>query len=78
MSKCSYCGKEVDVEWDTGFIWTNMDGDLVCSEKCHKAYEKEKNYFLESILPNDSVFAAWLGVPLGWMKNFSSNGGNNA
>ena len=64
MIKCPYCKKEVDPEWDIGFIWINEDGDLVCSELCKKAYEKERDYFCETILKDDKLFASWLGVPV--------------
>ena len=63
MSKCDHCKKEVDVEWDTGFIWTNNDGDLVCSQKCFDAREREMDYFCGTVLNDDKLFAAWLGVP---------------
>lgn len=68
MCKCNHCGKEVDVEWDTGFIWTNMDGDLVCSQKCLDAYEKEKDYFCGTVLNNNRLFADWLGVPVSMIE----------
>jgi hypothetical protein len=64
MSKCSHCKKEVDVEWDTGFIWIGCDGDLVCSETCKQKYEKERDYFCEVVLNDDKLFASWLGVPI--------------
>jgi len=37
MIKCSNenCRKEVDPEWDTGFIWISVDGDLVCAAQEH-------------------------------------------
>lgn len=63
MCKCDYCKKEVDVEWDTGFIWTNTDGDLVCSQKCFDARQKEMDHFCGVILNDDRLFAQWLGVP---------------
>jgi len=47
MSKCLSCKKEVDVEWDVGFIWIGCDFDLVCSKKCFEDYEREKNYFFD-------------------------------
>ena len=59
--QCTQCKKPVDVEWDVGFIWITPDGDLVCSDACLKAYEKEKQYFYEVILPNDNLFQKWMG-----------------
>jgi hypothetical protein len=65
MSKCQNekCGKTVDTEWDTGFIWIGCDGDLVCSEACKNAYHAQVDHFYSSILPNDKAFYAWMGIP---------------
>jgi hypothetical protein len=66
--KCDYCGKSIDPEWDRDCILVNGDGDFVCSKNCFDKREKEKNDFLENILPDDRKFAEWLGVPLQWIQ----------
>jgi hypothetical protein len=52
MSKCSCCGKKIDTEWETGFEWYGLDGDVIhtkCkkiqSEKIDKINKMEDNEF---------------------------------
>lgn len=71
MSLCIQCKKKVDVEWDTGFIWVGCDGDLVCSQECHTTYQKDKDYFFDVVIKDDTLFANWLGVVDGQTKRNS-------
>jgi hypothetical protein len=57
MSKCSCCGKKIDTEWETGFEWYGLDGDVIhtkCkkiqSEKIDKINKMEDNEFNSYIL----------------------------
>jgi recombinational DNA repair protein (RecF pathway) len=44
--KCFVCQKQLK----TNGIRINADGDFVCSPKCKKQYEKDKNYFFSNIV----------------------------
>lgn len=60
MSKCDVCGKEIDVEWDVGFIWIGCDGDVVCSNVCKEKYEKDRDYFFDVVLKDAGLFERWM------------------
>lgn len=59
---CSICGKECEPGIDR-YIILNNDGDYVCSEECERKHNEEKDHFFNNILPNDGLFADWMGVP---------------
>jgi len=54
------CGKECGLD----AVLLNCDGDFACSPECAKEYERQRDNFLNNILPNDELFEAWLGFPL--------------
>lgn len=46
MSKCSCCGKEIDTEWEIGFEWYGLDGDVIhtkCKNNQAKKIERINN-----------------------------------
>ena len=45
-----------------GAVVVNMDGDFACSPECFEEYKKQRDHFLNVILPDDKKFAGWLGV----------------
>jgi len=57
--KCCVCDGECP---EYGSIILNVDGDIACSESCRKRYGKEREHFLNVILPDDEKLANWLGV----------------
>jgi hypothetical protein len=61
MLTCDICKKLIENELD--MVLLNADGDFACSKGCAEKYEKDKNYFFDVILPNNKLFAAWLGIP---------------
>ena len=56
--KCAHCHKDIVLEYKMKLL--NVDGDFVCDDKCYAAYQREKDHFLNVILPDDAKFAAWL------------------
>lgn len=63
MSTCSVCKKPIDPGWNIGLVLLTCDGDFACSDTCADKWRKELDHFLEVILPNDRLYAEWLGVP---------------
>lgn len=69
--RCIRCNKELDVGEDffpSGNILENCDGDFTCGQECHEKHVRERDHFLEHILPDDRRFAQWLGVPEEWVS----------
>lgn len=45
MSKCVYCNKEIDIEWDKDFDFFGMDGDVI-----HKKCVKDNSRKMDAML----------------------------
>ena len=54
--KCFHCQQEIK----RNRILINQDGDFVCDEKCKKNYEKERDYFFNSIVHSEKETKNWL------------------
>jgi len=44
------------------------DGDVACNQHCYDEARKQMDYFCGTILTDDNRFAAWIGVPVEWVK----------
>lgn len=63
MIACSHCGKDVEANEINGGQLLNSDGDFVCDDKCKVAYEKGRDHFFDTIIPDDKKFYSWMGIP---------------
>ena len=41
-------------------VVVTVDGDFACSEECKREWEKQRDYFLENILPDERRTEQWL------------------
>lgn len=44
------------------------DFDMACNQKCYDEARKQMDHFCGTVLPDDGLFAQWLGVPVDWVK----------
>jgi len=65
MMKCFHCKEEINES--KGYEITAPDGDVFHKE-CLPKYEKERDSFFDNIIHRDILFANWMGVPIGLIK----------
>ena len=54
--KCHVCKRDVP---EFNAILLNADGDFVCSGKCKRRYEKDRDEFFDSI-SDDAKYDKWM------------------
>jgi len=55
--RCFQCHKEIENELD--MVLLNVDGDIVCSQKCKNDFEIEKEHFLNVTIHSDKLMKQW-------------------
>ena len=56
--RCFHCGMK-DIP-DGKEILLGQDGDFVCSERCKRGYETEKQHFFDNIVDDPQKTEDWL------------------
>ena len=55
--KCFQCWNPLP---EHGAILISQDGDFVCSEKCRRDYETEKEHFFNDVVHDPKKFEDWM------------------
>jgi len=61
---CIVCGKDFDVEFHSGHVLLNGDGDFACSKKCAEKHEKEKKWFFDVVVQSEETCLDYLSGTL--------------
>jgi len=69
MGKCvnEHCDKD-PFDSLSVIIW-NEDGDACCNQKCYDEAKKQRDHLCGTVMNDDKLFAAYLGVPEEWVKS---------
>ena len=47
-----------------GAVVVTIDSDMACSQACKVEYEKQRDHFLNVVLPDDEKYNQWLNAPV--------------
>lgn len=54
------CGKSFDVEFHSGHVLLNSDGDFACSQRCADAYHRKLNFIGGTVCASEANCLAYL------------------
>jgi hypothetical protein len=54
--KCSHCRQE----FYHGGIMISIDGDFVCSERCKREWQTERDWMLNTVVPDEKRCEAYM------------------
>jgi len=69
MAKCVNENCTNDPFDNPNWIVWGCDFDACCNKECYDAAKKQMDYLCGTVMNDDKLFAAYLGVPEKWVKS---------